>query len=76
MPGSVLVPFPEDRDVFVDDKLCGRTNAPFDVEVGTHQVDLGEPIDYDPVTKTATVKSSHTPLKPLRLQFTKEEDGE
>jgi hypothetical protein len=70
MVGSVLVPFPEARDVFIDNGKCGVTNIPFDVEVGTHDIDLGLPADYNPPTRQIRVKSTNTPLAPLIVKFT------
>lgn len=69
MSGSVLVPFEEDRDVFIDNTKCGRTNIPFEVEVGTHEVDLGSPLDYDPPTVMIQVKAQHSALNPLVVHF-------
>ena len=59
--GSVLVPYGETRDVFVDNQKCGTTNLPFDIEIGTHDVDLGDPQDYAPPSRQVLAK--HTPLK-------------
>jgi hypothetical protein len=64
MPGSVLVPFDGVLDVFIDNQRCGVTNIPFDVEVGTHDIDLGTP-----PSQRIIVLSSHTPLNPLIVQF-------
>lgn len=72
MLGSVLVPYEDDREVFIDNTRCGTTNAPFDVETGTHEIDLGEPDDYTPSSRRIRVKASHTPLNPLVVEFTPE----
>jgi hypothetical protein len=64
MPGSVLVPFGSHSDVFIDNQLCGTTNEPFDVEIGTHEIDLG-----GPPSQIIIVLSSHTPLNPLIVHF-------
>lgn len=64
MPGSVLVPFPDRLDVYIDNQKCGTTNTPFDVEVGTHDIDLG-----GPPSQRIVVLSSHTPLNPLIVYF-------
>jgi len=69
MTGSVYVPFAEDRNVFIDTKKCGTTNVPFQVEVGTHNIDLGWPQDYTPSTQEIVVLPSHTPLAPLEVNF-------
>jgi hypothetical protein len=71
MPGSVFVPFVETRDVFVDNQKSGTTNLPFDVEVGTHDIDLGLPRDYTPASRHVQVLAKHTPLNPLEVAFTK-----
>jgi hypothetical protein len=70
MSGSVLVPFGEDRDVYIDNTKCGRTNIPFEVEVGTHDIDLGSPLDYEPSTQTIQVKAQNSALNPLVVHFT------
>jgi hypothetical protein len=70
MPGSVLVFWPTVRDVYIDNKLCGTTNAPFDVEIGRHDIDLGAPADYDPPSRKIAVRAMHSPLNPLRVTFT------
>ncbi len=72
MPGSVLVQYSTQRDVYVDGTQCGFTNEPFDVETGTHDIDLGDPVDYFPSTKKVRVRSTHTPLNPLLVVFTPE----
>lgn len=69
MPGSVMVPFEVDRDVFIDTQKCGTTNVPFDVEVGTHDIDLGDPVNYDPPTQKIKVRSNNTPTNPLVVNF-------
>jgi hypothetical protein len=66
--GSVLVSFPDARDVFVDNTKCGTTNDPFDVENGTHDFDLGTPHDYVPDSLSAQVADTN-PLNPLKLVF-------
>jgi hypothetical protein len=72
MPGSILVEYREARDVFIDTTKCGITNQPFDVDTGTHDIDLGLPLDYVPRTKKIKVKASNTPLNPLIVKFTLE----
>ena len=70
MTGSVLVPFSEERAVFIDNTKCGTTNTPFEVEVGTHDIDLGSPVDYDPPTQIIQVKAQNSALNPLVVHFT------
>lgn len=70
MSGSVLVPFEVDRPVYVDNTKCGTTNVPFEVEVGTHDVDLGNPVNYDPPSQRIKVKSLNSSLNPLVVHFT------
>jgi len=70
MLGSVLVQFKESRDVFIDNTRCGVTNEPFDVQTGTHDIDLGTPADYTPPTRKIKVKGTHTPLAQLVVTFT------
>lgn len=73
MTGSVRVDFDEDRDVFIDNTRCGRTNVPFEVEVGTHDVDLGNPVNYTPLMQTIQVKAQNSSLNPLVITFLAEE---
>jgi hypothetical protein len=42
----ILVTFPEVRDVLVDDTLCGTTNKPMIVQLGTHTITLGGTQNY------------------------------
>ncbi|HEY0142430.1 MAG TPA: hypothetical protein VGF48_16145 [Thermoanaerobaculia bacterium] len=74
MIGSILVEYSESRDVYVDNTKCGLTNEPFDVETGTHDIDLGEPVDYSPHTKKIRVRASDTSLNPQIVRFTHEGD--
>ena len=69
MTGSVYVPFAEDRTVYIDTKKCGTTNVPFQVQVGTHDIDMGWPQDYTPSSQRIVVLASHTPLAPLVVTF-------
>lgn len=72
MLGTVLVEYSDERDVFIDNTRSGVTNEPFDVESGTHDINLGEPVNYFPSTKKIRVRTSHTPLNPLIVRFTPE----
>jgi hypothetical protein len=74
--GSVLVQYIENRDVFSDTAKIGFTNLPFDVDTGTHDIDLGQPPDYSPATQKIKVKASHTPLAPLIVKFVPKEDAQ
>src|ERR1700753_1042455 len=66
--GYVLVNYPEDRTVFVDNTADGDTNEAFQVETGTHFFDLGHPVDYTPSQIKQSVPNN-TSLNPLQLTF-------
>jgi hypothetical protein len=67
--GTVLILFPDERDVFVDNGKCGVTNEPFNVVDGTHDFDLGLPGDYVPPSMTVAVTAETNALRPLTLVF-------
>ena len=46
--GFLLVQYPTDRNVFIDDVQCGTTNTPFQVPNGRHIIDLGPNNNYAP----------------------------
>lgn len=63
------VTFPEDRDVLVDDVLCGVTNRPMLVQRGHHVVALGGDQNYDTPPMPVAVFNT-TKANPLVLEFT------
>ena len=54
----VLVQADQDRSVYVDGELMGRTGALLRMETGVHTFDLGEPKDYKPKQKRIGVKGT------------------
>jgi hypothetical protein len=70
MDEQVRVNYPEERDVYIDGNLNGKTNEILRVGTGTHIFSLGEPKDYTPESCTRTI-SDTTPLKPEDIDFSK-----
>lgn len=56
MAEFLLVQYPTERDVWVDDQRCGRTNVPIRVGEGHHQINLGPSLDYTPPSQTVEVR--------------------
>jgi hypothetical protein len=46
--GFLLVEYPTDRQVFIDDVQAGMTNTPFQVPNGIHRIELGLLQNYTP----------------------------
>ena len=65
----IEVTFPEVRDVLVDDTLCGTTNKPMMVQLGTHTITLGGAQNYISPPMPVTVYNT-TKLDPMVLVFT------
>ena len=65
----IEVTFPEVRDVLVDGTLCGTTNKPMMVQLGTHTITLGGHQNY--VSPPMPVQVFNTSKQnPLILDFT------
>jgi hypothetical protein len=64
----VKVVFREDRDVYIDGELGGKTNTVLQVDSGTHQFGLG-PVDYTPESQMIMVNET-SELNPLPIIFT------
>ena len=71
----VIVDYPVMRTVNVDGMANGITQAPIQVETGTHAFDLGLPADYTPKSQTVSVFGT-SPMHPMHLQFTPASAGE
>jgi hypothetical protein len=67
MDGWVLVTFLTVRNVYVDGVRCGETNTAFNVQLGTHTLDLDEPKDYTPAQIVALIDG--TPVNPTIVAF-------
>ncbi len=66
----VIVSFPTDRFVYIDDKQNGRTNKSLRVGAGSHLFDLGSLKNYEPESQIVVV-SGTTVLDPQEIVFTK-----
>lgn len=54
--GFLLVEYPTDRKVYIDDAQCGVTNTPFEVPDGRHRIDLGPNDNYEPSFRRVDVQ--------------------
>ena len=66
----VIVTFPTDRFVYIDNKQNGRTNKSVRVDAGSHLFDLGPLKNYEPESQIVVV-SGTTVLDPQEIVFTK-----
>ena len=66
----VIVTFPTDRFVYIDDKQNGRTNKSLRVDAGSHLFDLGPLKNYEPESQIVAI-SGTTVLDPKEIAFTK-----
>lgn len=64
----IYIKYHRNRNVFIDSHLSGKTNETLRVEAGTHRIDLGEPQNYTPKFRRASV-SGTTPLTPEEISF-------
>jgi hypothetical protein len=55
--GFLLIEYPTDRQVFVDDEQVGMTNTPFQVSNGYHRIELGLIQNYAPSFRRVEVRS-------------------
>lgn len=65
----VIVKYPEERDVLVDEQQVGKTNQTLEIETGHHTFSLGEPQDYTPSDQTVAVSGTN-PIIPMEIEFT------
>jgi hypothetical protein len=68
----VVVSYPENRKVRIDDKVAGNTSDKLMVEAGHHVFDLGQPKDYKPLSVEKIVRNT-TSVTPLRINDFKPE---
>lgn len=68
MEEYVRINFTEDREVFIDGELSGRTNVILRVGTGTHIFSLGEPVDYSPESVTRQIVNTSS-IKPIDIDF-------
>lgn len=64
----VVVRYPEERDVYIDGQLVGKTNETLMVEEGYHLFDLGEPKDYLPESREVVVNETSS-ISPMEITF-------
>jgi hypothetical protein len=65
----LLVTFPEDREVLIDQEVQGRTNETIEVEKGTHSISLKTPpADFRPRQKKIQLAQT-SPLTPQEVTF-------
>jgi hypothetical protein len=69
----VIVTFPTDRLVYIDDEKNGSTNQVLRVDAGTHIFDLGPVANYRPESRKVALQDT-TPLKPLEIEFHRKSD--
>jgi len=66
--GYLLVKYQSERDVFVDDEQCGKTNDPFETDDGKHKISLGPGDLYRPLMQKVVVQGE--PYEnPKTIQF-------
>lgn len=70
----VIVTFPTDRLVYIDDEKNGYTNEVLRVDAGTHSFDLGPVANYRPASRNVTVEDT-TPLEPREIVFYRKDDS-
>ena len=70
----VIVTFATDRHVYIDGEKSGNTNEVLRVDAGTHTFDLGDQLNYQPISHKVEVKDT-TVLEPMKIAFTRE-DGD
>jgi hypothetical protein len=66
----LLVPFPEQRAVIIDEIEQGMTNEVIELEEGTHTATLKGPSDFDPVMREFILRRT-SELNPKVLRFEK-----
>lgn len=68
--GYVIVKYPDNRKVYIDDGLNGNTNDVLRVDDGTHVFDLGQLRDYEPKEQEVVVTGTNI-LTPMEIIFTR-----
>ena len=70
----VIVTFPTDRLVYIDDEKNGSTNEVLRVDAGTHVFDLGPFANYRPASRKVTLEDT-TSLEPREIAFYRLDDA-
>ncbi len=71
---NVIVKFPTNRFVYINDERNGKTNEVLRVEAGTHKFDLGPLKNYTPDSRTVAVSGTSV-LEPMKIVFSKKDQG-
>ena len=66
----VIVTFPTQRLVYIDNVRSGHTNEKLRVDTGTHVFDLGEYANYEPTSQEVLIAGT-TVSDPIPIIFTK-----
>ena len=69
----VIVTFPTDRLVYIDDEKNGNTNEVLRVDAGTHTFSLGPVANYRPASRNVTLQDT-TPLEPREIVFYRKDE--
>ncbi len=69
----VIVSYPTDRLVYIDEEEGGTTNEVLKVDAGTHVFELGHLQNYRPSQRTVMVRDT-TVLEPLEIKFFRKDD--
>lgn len=69
----VIVTFPTNRLVYIDDEKNGYTQEVLRVDAGTHVFDLGPLANYRPASRKVIVEDT-TPLEPREIAFYRKDD--
>ncbi|HUO64040.1 MAG TPA: hypothetical protein VMT97_10075 [Terriglobales bacterium] len=64
----LLVTFPRQRRVKVDDEFNGRTGDLIELEAGSHVITLGPPANFKPAKQTIVLKNT-SELAPREIVF-------
>jgi hypothetical protein len=64
----LIVRYPTDRRVVIDDEFNGRTNVLLQLPAGAHTVSLGPPYTFTPDSQEIVLKGT-SPLAPLEVKF-------
>ena len=64
----LVVRFPRNRRVLIDDEFNGRTDERIELEAGTYTVSLGPPANFTPESQRIVLRNT-SPLEPRELTF-------
>ena len=64
----LIVRYPTDRRVVIDDEFNGRTNVLIQLPAGAHTVSLAPPRNFSPTSQDILLKDT-SPLAPQEVTF-------